>query len=117
MSDFIRTIQMEISKRQNTIQSKIRGKQTDKDEYLRGGLFELQDLNEWIANEGSKETKKALAINGVSNCATWKPTMCLRWYETDNYNAVNDDFGKILQQKWQSSEGEEKWEEIEVYER
>lgn len=115
MSDFRRTIQMEINKRMNTIKSKIRGRQTDKDEYLRGGLFELQDLNEWIANEDSKKTEKALAINGVSNCATWKPTMCLRWHETDNYNPANDDFDKILQQKWQSSDGQEKWEDIEVY--
>jgi len=54
-------------------------------------------------------------IADVSNCATWKPTMCLRWYETDNYKPVNDDFDKVLQQKWQSDTGEEKWEYIEVY--
>lgn len=54
-------------------------------------------------------------IADVSNCATWKPTMCLRWYETDNYNAINDDFDKVLQQKWQSDKGEEKWEDIEIY--
>jgi len=68
-----------------------------------------------MTKETIKEQAELLGINVVSNCATWKPTMCLRWHETDNYNPVNDDFDKILQQKWQSSEGEEKWEEIEVY--
>lgn len=68
-----------------------------------------------MTKETIKEQAELLGVNVVNNCATWKPTMCLRWYETDNYNAVNDDFDKILQQKWQSSEGEEKWEEIEVY--
>ena len=58
---------------------------------------------------------KKLTTPVVSNCAVWHPTMMLRWYETDNYNPVNDDFDKVLQQKWQSNTGEEKWEDIEVY--
>ena len=54
-------------------------------------------------------------VADVSNSAVWKPTMILRWLETDNYNPVNDDFDKVLQQKWQSDTGEEKWEDIEIY--
>ena len=54
-------------------------------------------------------------IADVSNSAVWKPTMILRWLETDSYNPVNNDFDKVLQQKWQSDTGEEKWEDIEVY--
>jgi hypothetical protein len=54
-------------------------------------------------------------IADVVNSTTWKPTMCLRWYETDNYNPLNDDFDKVLQQKWQGDTGQEKWENIEVY--
>jgi hypothetical protein len=68
-----------------------------------------------MTKETIKEQAELLGINVASNCATWQPTMCLRWYETDNYNATNDDFDKVLQQKWQSSKGEEKWEDIEVY--
>lgn len=54
-------------------------------------------------------------IVDVSNSEVWKPTMILRWLETDNYNPVNGDFDKVLQQKWQSDKGEEKWEDIEIY--
>lgn len=62
-----------------------------------------------------KEQAEPLGINVGSNCAVWQPTMLLRWYETDNYNPINDDFDEVLQQKWQSSEGQEKWEDIKVY--
>jgi len=66
-------------------------------------------------NQIVEEAEKQCDIPVVSSSATWKPTMCLRWYETDNYNPINDDFDKVLQQKWQSDTGEEKWEDIEVY--
>lgn len=62
-----------------------------------------------------QEEAKALFLSSVSNSAVWKPTMILRWLETDNYNPVNDNFDKVLQQKWQSDKGEEKWEDIEIY--
>lgn len=58
---------------------------------------------------------KLFSLHIVSNCAVWKPKMLLRWYETENYNPVNNDFDKILQQKWQSNTGQEKWEEIEAH--
>jgi len=73
------------------------------------------DKEEQIEKALIKELETLFSLQGVSNCPTWKPTMILRWYETDNYNTINDDFDKVLKQKWQSSEGEEKWEEIEVY--
>ena len=64
-----------------------------------------------------KYLEQQLLIDVVVGSTIWQPTMILRWYETNNYNPVNDDFDKILQQKWQGDKGDEKWEDIEVHER
>jgi len=70
-----------------------------------------------MTKETIKEQAELLGIHLVVGSTTWQPTMILRWYETNNYNPVSDDFDKILQQKWQGDKGDEKWEDIEVHER
>ena len=45
----------------------------------------------------------------------YKPTMELRWLESDEYDQNNDCFFKVLQQKWISENGEEAWKNIETF--
>ena len=70
-----------------------------------------------MTRETIKEQAELLGINVVVGSTIWQPTMILRWYETNNYDAVNNTFEKVLQQKWQGDKGDEKWEDIEVHER
>ena len=78
-------------------------------------LSEVKKFRLKMTKETIKEQAELLGIKAVGNCEVWKPTMILRWLETDNYSPINDGFDRVLQQKWQSGTGEEKWEDIEVY--
>lgn len=70
-----------------------------------------------LLDDYEKSKAENLPIPDVSNCAIWKPTMCLRWCETDIYDYGYERNQMVLQQKWQNSEGKEEWKEIEVYKR
>lgn len=43
------------------------------------------------------------------------PTMYLRWLMTKKYDHTNNEFIRILQQKWIADDGTEEWREIEIY--
>lgn len=55
-------------------------------------------------------------ISNVVVSTVLKPTMMLRWRITEHYNAFDDAFEKVLEQKWISDTGYDEWKEIEVVE-
>ena len=71
MSDLQRKIISEIHRREEQIHFNLKDRKfKDKVDYLKGGLFELQDFREWLANVDDTNNETALNIDLVSHCDT-----------------------------------------------
>jgi hypothetical protein len=48
-----------------------------------------------------------MSLKKIQKTSIWKPTMQLRWLYNENSTM------KVLQQRWVSTDGEDRWENIE----
>jgi hypothetical protein len=62
----------------------------------------------------TEEKERGIVIIGAGNFVTYTITPHLRFKLIEVKNGFSATYLKQLQQKWQGSDGSEKWEDIEV---
>ena len=58
--------------------------------------------------------KDTINLTHVEAVKVWKPTMMLRWNESNVYCPMRDEFKKTLQQMWTSNLGDIEWKDIPI---
>jgi hypothetical protein len=58
--------------------------------------------------------KDKINLVTIEIAKVWQPTCNLRWFESNVYCPMRDEFKKTLQQMWTSNLGDIEWKDIPV---